>query len=186
MAASYEKREGRTMEGVQPKGTDATFLLKAGRKVWNFAAKTAERREALIIPHYAESACVPLEGTTEGRAVIDGYLIGIGPVTEPVELVMRQGRAVEVNGGTSAARLRALMEAVDENASNIAECGICTSHKEKRAYEYDGPPGTSPMAPGARRTSRSATVTPSAATCSARSTSTARCMTRRSTWTTCV
>jgi leucyl aminopeptidase (aminopeptidase T) len=134
-------RKGRRVTVTSPKGTDATFQLKPGRKVWNFAAKTAERREALIVPHYAESACVPLEGTTEGRAVIDGYLIGIGPVSEPVELIMRRGRAVEVNGGTSAARLRALMAAADENANNIAECGICTSHKEKRAYEYDGPPG---------------------------------------------
>lgn len=134
-------RKGKWVSVSSPKGTDAKFRLRPGRKVWNFAAKTAERREALIVPHYAESACVPDEGTTEGRAVIDGYLIGIGPVSEPVELAISKRRAVEVNGGRSAARLRAIMEAADENAANIAECGICTSHKERRPYEYDGPPG---------------------------------------------
>lgn len=134
-------RRGKWVSITSPKGTDVQFQLKPGRKVWNFAVKTAERREALIIPNYGESACVPWEGTTEGRAIIDGYLIGIGPVSEPVELVIRGGRAVEVNGGKSAQRLRELMAAADENANNIAECGICTSHREKRAYEYPGEPG---------------------------------------------
>lgn len=134
-------RHGKWISITSPKGTDVRFQLKPGRKVWNFAVKTAERREALIVPNYGESACVPWEGTTEGRAIIDGYLIGIGPVSEPVELVIRGGRAVEVNGGASAQRLRELMAAADENANNIAECGICTSHREKRAYEYPGEPG---------------------------------------------
>lgn len=134
-------RQGKWVTVSSPKGTNVRFQLKPGRKVWNFAARTAERREALIVPNYAESACVPMEGTAEGRAVIDGYVISIGPVSEPIEFVIRQGRAVEVNGGISAAKLRATMAAADENANNIAECGVCTSHKEKRPYEYEGKVG---------------------------------------------
>lgn len=132
---------GKWVSVSSAKGTDARFQLKPGRKVWNFAAKTSERREALIVPNYAESACVPLEGSTEGRAVIDGYVIGLGPVSEPIEFVMKDGRAVEINGGDSAAKLRAIVEAADENANNIAECGIATSHKERRPYEYEGAVG---------------------------------------------
>lgn len=134
-------RKGKTVSLQTAKGTNVRFQLKPGRKVWNFAARTAERREALIVPNYAESACVPWEGTAEGRALIDGYIIGIGPVSEPVEFIIKGGRAVEVNGGVSASKLRAIMTAADENANNIAECGVCTTHKEKRPYEYDGKPG---------------------------------------------
>ena len=134
-------RKGKGVTITTAKGADFRGQLKPGRKVWNFAAKTSERREAPIVPNYAESACVPWEGTSEGRAIIDGYVIGIGPVSSPVELVIKKGRAVEVNGGEDAARLRAIMAAADENANNIAECGICTSHKEKRPYEYKGKPG---------------------------------------------
>ncbi|MBU05795.1 MAG: hypothetical protein CL877_07580 [Dehalococcoidales bacterium] len=137
-------RQGKWVHVTTQKGTDARFKLKPGRKVWNFAAKTSERREALIVPNYAESACVPWEGTMEGRAIIDGYVIGVGPDhrDDPVEFIIEKGRAVEVNGGDGAAKLRAIMEAADENANNMAECGICTSHREKRAYEYEhGVPG---------------------------------------------
>jgi len=137
-------RKGKWVHVTTQKGTDAKFKLKPGRKVWTFAAKTSERREALIVPNYAETACVPMEGTMEGRAVIDGYIISVGADhrDDQVELVIKKGRAEEVNGGPAAARLRAIMEAADENANNMAECGICTSHREKRSYEYEyGVPG---------------------------------------------
>ncbi len=136
--------KGKWVHVTTQKGTDAKFKLKPGRKVWSFAARTSERREALIVPNYAESACVPWEGTMEGRAVIDGYIISVGSDhrDDPVEFIIKKGRAVEVNGGPAAARLRAIMEAAGENANNMAECGICTSHREKRSYEYEyGAPG---------------------------------------------
>lgn len=136
--------KGKWVHVTTQKGTDARFKLKPGRKVWSFAARTSERREAPIVPNYAESACVPWEGTMEGRAIIDGYIISVGADhrDDPVEFFIEKGRAVEVNGGPAAARLRAIMEAADENANNMAECGICTSHREKRSYEYEyGVPG---------------------------------------------
>ncbi|MEA3338283.1 MAG: hypothetical protein U9R25_20530 [Chloroflexota bacterium] len=136
--------KGRWVQVTTQKGTNTRFKLKPGRKVWSFAARTSERREAPIVPNYAESACVPWEGTMEGRAVIDGYIISVGADhrDDPVELIIKKGRAVEVNGGPASARLRAIMAAADENANNMAECGICTSHREKRSYEYEyGAPG---------------------------------------------
>lgn len=134
---------GKAVHITTEKGTDVRFQLKPGRKAWTFAAKTTTRREAPIVPNYAESACVPWEGTAEGRAIIDGYIISVGSDhrSDPVELVIKGGRAVEVNGGDGAAKLRAIIEGADENANNIAECGICTSHREKRPYEYDDEPG---------------------------------------------
>jgi leucyl aminopeptidase (aminopeptidase T) len=134
-------RQGKWVLVTTAKGSDLRFKLKPGRKVWSFGARTSNRREALIVPHYGESACVPEEGYSEGRAVIDGHIISVGVVREPVEIIVRQGRAVEVNGGREAAQLRATMAAAGENADNIAECGICMSHLEKRAYEYPGAPG---------------------------------------------
>ena len=136
-------RQGTWVHVTTQRGTDARFKLKPGRKVWTFAARTSERREALVAPNYAESACVPWEGTMEGRAIIDGYIISVGADhrDDPVELIIEKGRAVEVNGGAAAAALRAIIEAADENANNMAEGGICTSHKEKRSYEYESAPG---------------------------------------------
>jgi leucyl aminopeptidase (aminopeptidase T) len=93
------------------------------------------------LPDYAEAAIAPVEGTAEGRMVIDIGVIGWAYLLrEPIRCVVRSGMVVEMNDGEDADRLRRIAT-TDENASNIAELGIGTSHtipKIYRATRRDG------------------------------------------------
>lgn len=59
----------------------------------------------------------PLEGTGNGTLVIDLTMHHLGRLTSPIELVVRDGRITEVNGGADAKRLREHLERHgDDNA----------------------------------------------------------------------
>jgi leucyl aminopeptidase (aminopeptidase T) len=113
-----------------PAGTDITMSL--------------EGREGLPIhplwegvgglPDYAEAAIAPVEGTAEGTMVIDIGVLGWEYLfMQPIKCVVRSGRVVEIDGGEDAEKLRHIA-ATDENASNIAELGIGTSHTIPRIF----------------------------------------------------
>jgi len=52
---------------------------------------------------------------------------------QPIRCVVKSGKVVEIDGGEDAERLRKIA-ATDENASNIAELGIGTSHTIPRIF----------------------------------------------------
>ena len=93
------------------------------------------------LPDYAEAAIAPVEGTAEGTMVIDIGVIGWAYLLrQPIRCVVRSGMVVQMCDGEDADRLRKIA-ATDENASNIAELGIGTSHtipKIYRATRRDG------------------------------------------------
>ena len=121
-------------------GTDVTLKPKPGVPPISFVPKGGKKGE--IVPNYAESAMVPLEWTTEGRALVDGVIIGLGEMREdPVDCRIEGGRIVEARGGENALRFNQFLKASGKNAEAICELGIATSHVEKRAYEYLGRPG---------------------------------------------
>ena len=75
-----------------------------------------------------------MEGTAEGTMVIDIGVIGWAYLLrEPIRCVVKSGMVVEISKGEDADRLRKIA-ATDENASNIAELGIGTSHTIPRIY----------------------------------------------------
>lgn len=122
------------------RGTDVMLKPKPGVEAISFVPRGGKKGE--IVPNYAESAMVPLEWDAEGRAVIDGIIIGLGEMRDdPVDCVIREGRITEVNGGANADRFRRFLEESGDNADAICELGVATSHVEKRAYEYIGRPG---------------------------------------------
>ena len=79
------------------------------------------------LPDYFEAAIAPREGTTEGKAVIDGTSLVTGIAVQPIHLKARGGLVADLAGGR-ARDLRAHLEAAGENATNVAELGIGTSH----------------------------------------------------------
>ncbi len=81
------------------------------------------------IPYYAEAAIAPVEGSAEGLIVMDLAMRGWGsPLRGPLHCRVKGGKVVEISGsGPEADRLRQIA-ARDENASNVAELGIGTSH----------------------------------------------------------
>lgn len=122
------------------KGTDMIFPRREGRNAISFVPKGGKKGE--IVPNYGESAMVPLEWASNGRAVVDGIIVGLGEMREsPVVWDVKEGRIVNVSGGANAEKFKAFLERSGKNSNAIAECGICTSHIEKRAYEYMGRPG---------------------------------------------
>ena len=114
-----------------PSGTDIVMSLD-GRKGLGLHPLWGEGLASL--PDYAEAAIAPVEGTAEGTLVIDLWVGGWGyPLKEPIRCVVRSGRVVDVSGDEDAEKYRRLL-ATDENASNIAELGIGTSHTIERKY----------------------------------------------------
>jgi len=85
-------------------------------------------------PDYAEAAIAPVEGTAEGIMIIDVGVLGWEYLfRQPIKCVVKSGKVVEIDGGEDAERLRSIA-ATDENASNIAELGIGTSHTIPRVF----------------------------------------------------
>jgi len=79
-----------------------------------------------------ESFLMPVEGSTNGIAVIDGALAGIGKINEqPVKVEIKDGYAVKIVGGREADLLNEQLSALGKPAFNIAELGIGTNHEAR-------------------------------------------------------
>jgi leucyl aminopeptidase (aminopeptidase T) len=116
---------------TNPAGTDITMSVK-GRQ----ALALHPLAEVVGgLPDYAEAAIAPVEGTAEGILVIDIGVLGWEYIfKEPLRCFVKAGKVVDVQGGEEdAKRLRNIITS-DENASNIAELGIGTSHTIPRIY----------------------------------------------------
>jgi leucyl aminopeptidase (aminopeptidase T) len=108
-------------------GTDVTMSIK-GRPIQQLKAMFTEPGEWGAVPFYAEAAVAPIEGTTQGKAIIDVFMEDIGAIKQPMEWIIKDGKVVEIRGGKEAETLKQIIREGDENATNIAELGIGTSH----------------------------------------------------------
>ncbi|MFC2003102.1 aminopeptidase [Chloroflexota bacterium] len=110
---------------TNPSGTNITMSL-AGREG---IALNPMSHVVANFPDYAEAAIAPVEGTAEGIIIADlavvqwGYLL-----REPLRLTVKAGKVVDMSGCTQDADRLRKIAATDENAANIAELGIGTSH----------------------------------------------------------
>jgi leucyl aminopeptidase (aminopeptidase T) len=75
-----------------------------------------------------EAFIAPLEGTAEGRLVVDGSIAEVGLLDTPVSLTVREGRLVETTGSEGAA-LMELLTAHGPEATSVAELGIGTNEE---------------------------------------------------------
>ena len=75
-----------------------------------------------------EGFIAPVEGTTNGKLVVDGTIAGVGIPGEPVELTVEAGHLVEADG-EEGALLMDLLTAHGEDGTNVAELGIGTNEK---------------------------------------------------------
>ncbi len=82
------------------------------------------------LPLWAEVAFAAVEDQTEGRIVIDGNMLGIGVavVREPIVWTIRRGRAISIEGGDDARRLREAIAGVPD-ADVVGEFAFGTSEK---------------------------------------------------------
>jgi leucyl aminopeptidase (aminopeptidase T) len=75
-----------------------------------------------------EGFIAPVEGTGEGRLVIDGSIATLGAANDPVELVVEGGHLVSA-GGEQGKRLMELLSVGGPEGTNVAELGIGTNEK---------------------------------------------------------
>jgi leucyl aminopeptidase (aminopeptidase T) len=116
------------LEGVEklrvtsPKGSDFTVTIK-GRPPLEITS--IKRRGQMMgpLPLWAEVAYAAVEDGTDGIVVVDGVMLGIGlpgQVKEPITWTVEAGKAVKIEGGEEARRLREVIDGV-ENATVIGE-----------------------------------------------------------------
>ncbi len=108
-------------------GTDVTMSIE-GRPIQQLKAVFRNPGEWGAVPFYAEAAVAPIEGTAQGKAVIDVFFEKIGAIKQPMEWTIKNGRLVEISGGKEAEMLKQIIREADENATNIAELGVGTNH----------------------------------------------------------
>jgi leucyl aminopeptidase (aminopeptidase T) len=109
---------------TSPAGTNITMSIK-GRK----ALGIHPTGKIGVLPDYAEAAVAPVEGTAEGVVVADICIVQWGYVLRaPLHYKVKAGRVIEVTGyEEEVSRVKRDM-VLDENANNIAELGLGTSH----------------------------------------------------------
>ncbi|RQW03228.1 MAG: aminopeptidase [Calditrichaeota bacterium] len=76
-----------------------------------------------------ESYLMPEEGKSEGIFIVDGSMAGIGIIADkPIRIRVKNGMAVEINGGDEANKLNEMVEKIGERARNLAELGVGTNY----------------------------------------------------------
>ncbi len=130
-------RKTKKAKVTNPAGTNITMSL-SGRESLALHPKCPIGQ----LGDYSEAAITPVEGTAEGTIVVDLAVRG-GPelIKGPLRLVVRSGKIMDISGSAEKVDLLKKLLATDENANNIAELGIGTSHlipAEARATARDG------------------------------------------------
>ncbi len=110
-------------------GTDLAFSGK-GRKAHPDTGVIPFRGGFTNLPA-GEVYLAPVEGTANGKLVIDGAIAGMWPLKKPIEVAVSKGYAVGVGPGAEAQRLWGLLAPHGRQAFNVAEFGIGTNYKAK-------------------------------------------------------
>lgn len=71
-----------------------------------------------------EAYIAPVEGTSEGEIIIDGSMVGMGILEEPVYIKVKDGKIVELKGKNTE-KVNILLE--NDNNSSLGELGIGTN-----------------------------------------------------------
>ena len=123
--------EGKTKVRVTTDlGTDFTVSIE-GRPALEVTPMKKRGQMMGPVPLWAEVAFAAVEDYTQGVAVVDGVMLGIGlpgQVTKPIRWELEGGRCVRIEGGDEAERLREAIEGV-ENADVVGEFAFGTSEK---------------------------------------------------------
>ncbi len=89
-------------------------------------------RKAGEVDHIAAGAIgvAPLEGSAEGRIVVDGTLLGFGRARDPVAFEIQAGKIMKIKGGQKWKGLRELL-CRDEYAPWVCEIGLGVNPKAR-------------------------------------------------------
>jgi leucyl aminopeptidase (aminopeptidase T) len=137
--SKYTKRVANAISNAKevrltsPSGTDVTLSFE-GREALMIDGLSTERGSFSQLPA-GLTGLAPVEGTANGQFVFDGSMYpeeltprNDGLILTPIKWVVKDGRIVEISGGTEARGLKNYLEDVgDLNVYNIAEVGLGTN-----------------------------------------------------------
>ena len=107
---------------TSPAGTDLRAAVTGREPMAWLTGICRNAGEVSALPG-GEVSLPPLEGTAQGIVVWERVASDLGALDRPVRVEVRDGRAVVIEGGASADRLRDIVAAV-RDADNIGEIGI--------------------------------------------------------------
>jgi leucyl aminopeptidase (aminopeptidase T) len=131
-AALAARLDGRRHVRVTtPAGTDCTFDLE-GRS-WLIDDGRIDSPSAFGNLPGGEVYIAPLRTGAEGVCVVDCSIAveGLGVLPRPVQLTFREGRIVDVSGGSEADAVRRVIEEAGSGADIVAELGIGTNDQAR-------------------------------------------------------
>jgi leucyl aminopeptidase (aminopeptidase T) len=116
--------ESKEIRITSPSGTDICGEVK-GRPVQYETGLFKKPGQFAAFPN-SEINISPVEGTAEGKAIIDVSIMSVGiTMDDPVTLIIKEGKVVDVKGGRAARQFWETLETLeDEKAFNYAEFGI--------------------------------------------------------------
>jgi leucyl aminopeptidase (aminopeptidase T) len=115
-------RRTREVRITSPAGTDLRATV-AGREPMAWLTGICRNPGEVSALPGGEVSLPPIEGTTAGVVVWERVASDLGALEAPVRIEVRDGRAVTIEGGPSAARLREIVASIVD-ADNIGEIGI--------------------------------------------------------------
>jgi leucyl aminopeptidase (aminopeptidase T) len=115
-------RRTREVRITSPAGTDLRATV-AGREPMAWLTGICRNAGEVSALPGGEVSLPPIEGTTAGVVVWERVASDLGALETPVRIEVRDGRAVTIEGGPSAARLREIVASIVD-ADNIGEIGI--------------------------------------------------------------
>jgi len=116
------------IEIASPRGTNLCVEM-ANRPTLLALGSVRKPGEIDFIPAGAIGVA-PLEGTAEGRVVVDGTILGFGRCLKPITFEIEKGRVKKVKEGNNWKGLRQLLRR-DDNASMLCEIGLGANPKAK-------------------------------------------------------
>jgi len=117
-------QEGKQLRLTTPEGTDLEMGIEGRRG--NALTCLVQAGQFSPVPN-VEANVSPLEGTTRGKLVANASIpyIGIGVLTEPIEVLVEDGRIESIRGGAQARTLVDNLESFDDpKVYNVAEIGF--------------------------------------------------------------
>ena len=106
-------------------------------------------------PPDVEVSVSPVEDNAEGKVVVDGFVVGVGIIEEPITLNIEKGMAVSIEGGKQARSLQQMLTSADDpNAFALCEIGLGLNPRANlrlgTTLEAEGTYGTAHIALGGK------------------------------------
>ena len=117
--------QSRLIRVTTPAGTDVAFSVE-GRRFFKLDGYFQDEMGFAALPG-GECPTSPVEGSTNGVIVIDYSMDGLGRLSQPLVLAVKEGRVVSVQGSVDEQQAMERLFEKDESARNIAEFSVGTN-----------------------------------------------------------